>query len=89
MAVCGRCLICGHKFDGRSDDGIAHDEAVRWECASEHPTCIHDARQMAMSFNEIHEHAICTGCHDVLVSPELPSAVTDLLNLVRARTTSS
>ena len=38
MAVCGRCLICGHKF---SCDG--EDEAIRWRCKScndkEHAIC--------------------------------------------------
>lgn len=32
MAVCGRCLICGYKFDGRLDDGTEPDAAIRWEC---------------------------------------------------------
>ena len=83
MAVCGRCLICGHKFSCGKED-----EAVRWACTSSHRECVRDAEADA-KYGEIHEHAICTGCHDVLVSGDLTGAVNDLLNLVRARTTST
>lgn len=80
MAVCGRCLICGHKFDG--DD--TPDVAIRWPC-DRGEECEKATQRAWKAFGEVHTHAICTGCHDILVSDQIPSAVSDLLALVRAR----
>lgn len=85
MAVCGRCLICGYKFDGRHDDGTEPDVAVRWECKRTGP-CAKRAEYSERHYNEAHEHAICTKCHDHLVDDEAITIVAQaLLALVRER----
>jgi hypothetical protein len=91
MAVCGRCLICGHKFAGGDEPGeLGPDEAVRWACKSEH--CSEHREHSQRAWGEVYEHAICTGCHDVLVGAgehTLGDAVRDLLLLVQRRTEST
>jgi len=74
MAVCGRCLLCGHKFSGEGED-----EAVRWTCHRCPPPPPSSLSPGA------HEHAICTGCHDRIEGGEIAGAVGDLLALLTAR----
>lgn len=80
MAVCGRCLICGHKFHG---DG--HDEAIRWPCQRE--SCAEHIKSAMERWGEIYEHAICVGCHDGLTNDKAISETADaLIALVNTRT---
>jgi hypothetical protein len=70
MAVCGRCLICGYKFDCTE-----RDVAIRWNCKDDGCNWGPDA-----------EHAICRKCHDALTdNAELEQRARDLLALVNAR----
>lgn len=80
MAVCGRCVICGHKFSGSGDD-----EAVRWTCETCSPRIDESVDKPLRVIVEPREHAICAGCHDLLVGDTVPNAVNDLLALIRER----
>lgn len=85
MAACGRCLICGYKFNGRLDDGTAPDEAVRWPC-SRGDRCSRATARDLDELGETHEHALCVTCHDHLVDDDTISAVAQaLLAMVRER----
>ena len=82
MAVCGRCLICGHKFScGRED------EAVRWAC-TRGAECARAAEHARKACGEAFEHAICITCHDGLVNGSIEKDVALLLGLVARRSES-
>lgn len=79
MAVCGRCLLCGHKFDGDNTP----DVAVRWVCES--AVCEEHIDRAAKAWNEQYTHAICTQCHDNLMNGTVGAAVNDLAALLARR----
>lgn len=81
MAVCGRCLICGHKFDG--DD--TPDVGVRWECKCDTDTCASSRETMLRAWNEVKTHAICTPCVAALADGTLDRAAADLVALLARR----
>lgn len=79
MAVCGRCMICGHKFSCERTD-----EAIRWICTA--PKCDHQRKFSQEAWGEEFTHAICVTCHDALVDDEAISETAKaLLALVRER----
>jgi len=79
MAVCGRCLICGHKFSCSKED-----EAVRWVC-TRGETCARATEHAHKAYGKFHEHAICIKCHDGLVDGSLERDVGLLVSLVASR----
>lgn len=81
MAVCGRCLICGHKFDGDTTP----DVGVRWVCVCDTDTCASSREAMKRAWDEIKTHAICTPCVRGLADGTLDRAVADLVALVARR----
>src|SRR3990172_3311738 len=97
MAVCGRCLICGHKFS--CDD---EDEAIRWRCKTcDNKPCAHcgnpagslhgpGCRSPTRRYGDEEpiEHAICTTCHNGLVNGSLERDVELLVSLVASRSAS-
>lgn len=81
MAVCGRCLLCGHKFDGYNTP----DVAVRWACADEGEACTRRRERSAKVFGEAYTHAICSSCHDALTDGTIDGALRDLVAMLDAR----
>lgn len=76
MAVCGRCLLCGYKFNGQLADGTEPDMGVRWECESTRDYCVG---------REPHEHKICNTCITALLDGTLEGAVADIVALLTRR----
>lgn len=85
MAVCGRCLLCGYKFNGRLDDDTEPDVATRWECNCTNADCEGSRKYFRENYNEVKTHAICRPCVDQLVNGTLSGVVSDLVTLVAKR----
>jgi hypothetical protein len=82
VAVCGRCLICGHKFNGDTTP----DVGVRWACACSNEHCTKQRLHFEKVYEEVRTHAICASCIEHLADGvTLPAAVADLMALVTRR----
>ena len=81
MAVCGRCLICGHKFDGDTTP----DVGVRWDCKCDNDYCTNHRESDKIHHYEPRTHAICNPCINGLSDDTLEGAAADLVALLARR----